>query len=241
MAAEILPRVAHLAREDSSFDFSLTASSGETVSEARALLLQEMARLAHGNAEWLALLHAGACSKGRACAIFAGASNAGKSTLAAVLMASGFGFHADDSVGVLRNAADSRMSGLVVPAMPFGVAIREGSWGVVGARMAGFEGLAVHERFGQRVRFVVPGKVGDPVPAVALVFPRYVGGAAFSVAEMDPLEALVELKESGFWVAQARENIGEFLDWVTGLRRFRMIYGDVEDAVRFMGEMLSDG
>jgi hypothetical protein len=46
-------------------------------------------------------------------------------------MASGFGFHADDSVGVIRG------SGLV-PAMPFGLAIREGSWGGGGAvRAAG--------------------------------------------------------------------------------------------------------
>jgi hypothetical protein len=65
---------------------------------------------------------------------------------------------------------------------------------------------------------VVPDETADPVPAVALVFPRYVDGAAFSVTELDPLEALVELKESGFWLAQARENIR-----------------------RFMGEMLSDG
>jgi hypothetical protein len=45
LAAEILPRVAHLAIEHGSFDFTLTAAAEETVSEARALLLQEMVRL----------------------------------------------------------------------------------------------------------------------------------------------------------------------------------------------------
>jgi len=243
LAAEVLPRVAHLrlaqpeatAASDEVSDFSLRRGEAETVSAARALLLQEMVRLARGS-EWLALIHGGACATESGCVVFAGAAGAGKSTLAAVMEGSrisrGLMCHGDDSVGIEKGS-------LLVPPMPFGVAVREGSWGVVGARREGFEGLEAVERFGQRVRFVAPGEQAGAVRAVGLVFPRYEADGAFVVEEIGVLEALLGLKEAGFWVEHTRESITAFLGWVLGVRRYRMVYSDVDDAVRFFGDLLS--
>ena len=237
---EILPRLSHLAVSPPAFphpafpgvafpgvaDFSLRRRADDSVSSARALLLQEMVRLSRGTGEWLALLHAGACAVPSGCIVFPAASGSGKTTLAAVLMRSGFSFHADDSVGIERGTR-------LVPPMPFALAIREGSWPIVGARCPGFEQIAPVTRFGQQVRFLTPGPQVGAVPAVALVFPRYEPGSETQVTPLEPIEALVALKEAGFWVEHTRESIQAFLDWIEALPRYRMVYSDVDEAVGF--------
>jgi hypothetical protein len=243
LVAEIVPRLAHLGSSPAPPDFSLSVSTcgnsvrlsqdgevfgiEETVSGARAILLQEMVRLARGEGEWLALLHAGACSTGSACVVFPAASGCGKSTLAAVLKQSGLSFHADDSVGILRETR-------AIPPMPFGIAIREGSWAVAGARIPGFDELPVVTRYGQLVRFVEPGSQSGPVPAVALVFPLYDADARTSVRRLSMLDVLIHLKQSGFWVEHTEEGIGAFLKWVEAMPSYRIVYSEVEDAVRFI-------
>jgi len=252
LEAEILPRLTHLTALAAPPDFTLSAidetdsicgiqlfrgthcfATEETVSAARAILLQEMVRLSMGGCEWLALLHAGACGTGFACVVLPAATNSGKSTLTAVLMQSGFAFYADDSVAIPRGT-------LHIPPMPFGLAIREGSWPVVGARCPGFDALPVTERFGQQVRFLPPSAQGEPVPAAALVFPCYDPGSTASITRLNTLNALIQLKESGFWVEHTRESIRTFLDWVESLPCYRMVYSNVEDAVAFVREILAD-
>ncbi len=247
LEAEIVPRLIHLTTLPAPPDFTLSLITGadaihlfrgihsfateETVSAARAILLQEMVRLSRGECEWLALLHAGACGAGSKCVVFPAATNSGKSTLTAVLMQSGFAFYADDSVAV-------RKSTLHIPPMPFGLAIREGSWPVVAAHFPGLDALQVTERFGQQVRFLPPAAEGEPVPAAALVFPLYDPDSATSITRLDTLDALIRLKESGFWVEHTRESIRTFIDWVESLPCYHIVYSNVEDAVTFVRTIL---
>lgn len=247
LEAEIVPRLTHLATLPAPPDFTLSVitaadaiylfrgahlfATEETVSAARAILLQEMVRLSRGECEWLALLHAGACGTGSKCVVFPAATNSGKSTLTAVLMQSGFTFYADDSVAIGKST-------LHVPPMPFGLAIREGSWPVVAPRFSGFDALPVTERLGQHVRFLPPAAKGEPVPAAALVFPRYNPASATSITRLDTLDALIRLKESGFWVEHTRESIRTFVDWVVSLPCYHIVYSNVEDAVTFVRTIL---
>jgi hypothetical protein len=234
---EILPRLSHLAvPPDSSpgltADFNLRRSADDSVSSARALLLQEMVRLSRGTGEWLALLHAGACATSRGCVVFPAASGSGKTTLAAVLMRSGFSFHADDSVGLEQGT-------LLIPPMPFALAIREGSWPVVGPRCPGFEEIGPVTRFGQQVRFLPPATQVGAVPAVALVFPSYDPASKTAVTPLEPLEALIALKEAGFWVQHTQASIQAFLDWMQALPRYRIVYSDVDEAVELFRGLLT--
>jgi hypothetical protein len=59
------------------------AGSGENVSAARAILLQEITRRTYPDCDWLAILHAGACGNAESCVVFPAASHSGKTTLAA--------------------------------------------------------------------------------------------------------------------------------------------------------------
>jgi len=246
---EILPRLSHLAVHPSPPDFTLrlatdvehirilcgpecVAAEG-TLSAARAVLLQEMVRLSGRDCEWLALLHAGACGSDSACVVFPAPSSSGKSTLAAVLMQSGFAFQADDSVGVSRRSFD-------IPPMPFGLAIREGSWSAVSARFPNFKALPVTNRFGRQVRFLAPASTGGPVPAAALVFPLYDPDSSGSVTPLGTLDRLVHLKESGFWVEHTRESIQGFLDWIQSVPAYRIVYSDVEKVVSLFRKILTN-
>jgi hypothetical protein len=234
LEAEILPRLVHLATEGEP-DFNLAAAE-QTVSAARAILLQEMVRLS-GGYDWLALLHAGACSNGSACVVFPAPSGSGKTTLSAVLAQSGLAFHADDSVGIPKDIPKGKPR---IPPMPFGLAIREGSWPILASRIPGFGALPVTTRFGQQVRFLPPAPHTGPVPAAALVFPLYDPAAATTITPLQPLDTLIHFKEAGFWVEHTPQSIQAFLDWVQSLPSYRLVYSDVDEAVAFIRTLFSD-
>ena len=64
------------------------------------------------------------------------------------------------------------------------------------------------------------------------VFVEYRANARrFQMTPLTVFESLMALRESGFWVEHERESIGESLDWIARLPRFRMRYSSIDDAV----------
>jgi hypothetical protein len=200
---------------------------------ARVTLLQEIARFTSGR-EFLAILHAGACGSESKCVIFPAATQSGKTTLAAVLRGAGLTLYADDSVALDRQS-------LKVPAMPFGLMVREGSWPVISARFPGFENLPTYNRYGQNVKFLQPsGAVSNSAAqACAIVFSGWEPDAMTSISRLTSFDALVRLKESGFWLAHDRQSIQKFLDWLQQLPIYEMLYSDVDEAVGSVKELLN--
>ena len=248
LQAEITPRLSALRVPQAEPDFTLTLTTAEdainlhcgaefiaaepNVSAARAILLQEIARrCATTPRQWLSLLHAGACGNHRSCVIFPAASRSGKTTLAAVLMQGGLTFYADDSVALEKET-------LEIPVMPFGLPIREGSWPLLAERVPGFDHLPVSQRFGQQIRFIYPAVHQASVRAAAIVFPSYAPGSKLSIHPLNTLEALIHLKESGFWVENQQESINGFLAWLESLRCFQMAYAQVDEAAGFITTLL---
>ena len=88
------------------------------VTGSRALLLQELIRLAVPNRDFRAILHAGAVGTPNACVILAGASLSGKSTLCCAMMQAGMLCYSDDSACFTPE--------FEVAGMPFALAMREG-------------------------------------------------------------------------------------------------------------------
>jgi len=200
---------------------------------ARIVLLNEIARLAGPRQHFLALLHAGACGSDSKCLIFPAATHSGKSTLAAVLMASGLTMYADDSVAL-------HPDNLTVAPMPFALMIREGSWPVVSAHFPMLRNLPTHHRYGETVKFLPP---ANPAPnthaqACAVIFSRWEANAVSRTQRLTTFDALLRLQESGFWVAHTRPSIQKFLDWLARLPVFDLVYSDVDDAVAFITDLL---
>jgi hypothetical protein len=252
LEAEIRPRLSELQVEQGAPEFTLCLTTNEDeirlhylskhgdcemvgsevgISAARAILLQEIVRRANGAADWLAILHAGACGNESSCVIFPAASHSGKSTLAAVLMQRGLTFYSDDSVALQKDS-------FRIPCMPFGLAIREGSWDLIESRFPDFLRTPVENRFGERIRFLHPKPHGNLARAVAIVFTEYRPGAGFSLQCLNTLETLLRLQDSGFWVDPHQEEIGSFLVWLQSLPGYQLTYDDVDQVSEWISSFL---
>jgi hypothetical protein len=197
-------------------------------------LLQQIVRSSTPNGDFLAVLHAGACGSASQCVIFPAATHSGKTTLAAVLRGAGLKLYADDSVALDRGS-------LKVPAMPFALMVREGSWPVISARFPEFEKLPTFSRYGENVRFLQPGSdIGQPAAQpCAIILSQWEAGATTRVEPLTAFDALVRLKDTGFWLAHDRSSIQQFLAWLHGLPIFGMVYSNVDEAAAFVKSRLS--
>jgi hypothetical protein len=246
---EISPRLESLPQAPSDPDFVFTVvqdSSGyrifrdqlflgseESIGEARGVLLQEIVRSCRGR-DCLAIFHAGACGSDARCVVFPATTQSGKTTLAAVLMKQGLTFYGDDSILLERDT-------LSVPVMPFALTVREGSWAVLSQRFPELQEAPVVTRYGQRVRFLAPvglNQDGHCEKVEAIVFVRYGADAANELRTIDTLQTLMHLRESGFWVAQDRQSIGDFLAWIHSTSAFTLNYSDVDKAAAIIQRMV---
>jgi hypothetical protein len=207
----------------------------EKTSGARAILLQELIAECNSDRQTKAILHAGACGTASGCVILAGASHAGKSTLCAALMASGFQCYSEDSV-----LLDEQF---IVSGMPFPLMLRESSWPVLKSRFASFmESTSIHHRWGCNVRFLPSSLPADSSPAVApeaLVFVDYQPDAATTLRPLTQFEALIALGHGGFWVEHAPDSIAGFLAWLGRIGRYKLTYSVIDEASQAIGGLLS--
>ncbi|HEX3876662.1 MAG TPA: PqqD family peptide modification chaperone [Bryobacteraceae bacterium] len=196
------------------------------VRPARAVLFQELIRRARSGRDWLALLHAGACGIGGRCVLFPASSYSGKSTLAAALMASGFALYSDDFTGI---EADS----LQIPAMPFAIAARRGSWDVLRPWIPDIDDSPALESYGEQVKFLpVPHADGLAAgDAVAIVFTQWAAHVEVSERTLSTADVIARLSGSGFWVRHDRASIGAFIAWLDRLPKSTLEYGELTDAI----------
>jgi len=249
LAEEIVPRLESLPHAPSAPDFTFRViedadafhvfageccvATEETAGATRAVLFQEIVRCCRGR-DCLAVLHAGACGFNSRCVVFPGGTQSGKTTLAAVLMKTGLTFYSDDSVLLERDT-------LSVPAMPFALMVREGSWDLLYPRFPHLRDAPIVTRFGERVRFLPPaGTEGDDSCgyAAVIVFVRFRPGASNEINILDPLQTLLRLQQSGFWVAHDEESIRAFLIWIQSTISYEMTYSDVDQAARMTRRVL---
>jgi hypothetical protein len=250
IAEEIAPRLESLPHAPSVPDFTFRVVEGqdgfcifrdecwvaseEGVTAARGVLLQEIVRSCRAR-DCLAVFHAGACGSNSRCAIFPAGTQSGKTTLAAVLMKMGLTFYSDDSVLLERYT-------LSVPAMPFALMVREGSWDLLSPRFPELQDAPVVSRYGQQVRFLRPVGMkqdGHCEQVGAIVFVRYEPDAANEISSLDPLQTLLRLQESGFWVAHDEQSIGDFLTWIRSTAAFTLNYSDVDHAASIIRRLVA--
>jgi hypothetical protein len=254
LVEEIAPRLApvavpHLPPDTPFLTFSL-ANAGDRVfvyrgevciaeeektAGARAILLQEMTVRCDADRDARVILHAGACGNASECVILAGATHAGKSTLCAALMATGFYCYSDDSAVLDRQ--------FKVLGMPFPLTLRKRSWPVIDPHFASFTDRApIHRRLGCSVRFLPSNLPANSSPAVtpaALVFVDYRPGASTALQCLKPFEALLALQQCGFWVEHDRWSIAGFLGWIGRLDSYKLTYSLIEEASGVVSGLLA--
>ena len=235
LAEELWPRLAALRISDDQVDHELCLceytggialyrdgicfGNAPFVTGARAILLQELTRLAVPNRQSLVTIHGGAVGTPDSCVILAGSSYSGKSTLCAALMQSGLTCYADDSAVL---TPDFQICG-----MPFPISLRESAWPL-------FPHL-------DKPRFL-PSNLDGSSPGVqpaGIIFVNYQATAgAATLARLEVFETLIALQESGFGIDHNQNAIRNFLDWLSRIPAYRMTYSGLQSAVEMVKGLL---
>jgi hypothetical protein len=192
-----------------------------------------MGRLSVADADWLAILHAGACGNDTACVVMPAATASGKSTLTTALMRSGLRFFSDDSAAIDRTT-------LQVVALPFALMLREGSWRVLAPYVPDLSAAPILERNGDRVRFLAPSSMvqSGRVTPKCLLFVQYQQGASPNLRKLTAFESLLGLQQSGFWLPHEERTIRSFLSWVQSMPSFHLTYSSLGDAIPIVHNLL---
>ncbi|TGQ30862.1 hypothetical protein [Mesorhizobium sp. M00.F.Ca.ET.216.01.1.1] len=139
--------------------------------------------------DWIAL-HAAMLSCGSSAVLLAGSSGHGKTTLAAVLNASGMPAIADDVA--LVSVRPAAISGL-----PFAFAAKPGSLAVLRTWFPALDRLAEFQRpDGRKVKYIEPVRVCEQASSVcAVIFPRFSALAALQITQLRKVAGLTSLLE----------------------------------------------
>lgn len=206
----------------------LAADVFETRVAAHWHLVRTAWQLSHPDRRWLALLHAAAVRTSTSTIILAGTSGAGKTSLAASLLAHGARQLADDLVAIDAVRRD-------VWPVPLSTSVKPGSWQAIhGAWETLAEGEAVilpgtDTRF-VRLKPAYRANAPSPLP-MAVIFPVYEAGAETVVVRLTPLELLAGLGHTGTIFPDEDETLEAFLHWADHTPAYVLNYGDADQAV----------
>jgi hypothetical protein len=196
-------------------------------------VFQVLLQKRHPAAEWLALIHGAAIStaEGRAI-VLPGRGGSGKSTLAAWLSRHGFGFLADDAVGL--RASDSR----IVP-WPLPHSIKRGSWSDLSAVMPEMATLPSRIVNGREIKFIpAPDEAWNAPPArvAALIFPTYDTRAEPALTPLSLLETVERLFAGRMWLGDrlTAARVETFIGWLEPIPAYAVTYRSLQEAEEFI-------
>jgi hypothetical protein len=189
------------------------------------------------------LIHAGvvATSQGEG-VLLPGAAGAGKTTLVAGLVRAGFGYLSDEA------AAIDPVSRRVFP-YPKALAMKRdrngrfdlfedlvATWGDASSSNGKWQPIA--SQWYVPAEDIRPGAYAGPCEVRFIIAPRYVPGAPTSADPITPAAALVELANQTFNFGRYRRRALPVLSGlVQGSRSYRLVSGDLKEAVRTVTEL----
>ena len=196
-------------------------------------------RIYHKNeTDWMGVFHASAISAQNKSILFLGDSGSGKSTICAILMASGYNLVADDFVPV------DGLSGRVYP-FPAALSVKKSA---LAPLLHLFPGLALADEFSypamdKTVRYLPPVLQSENSPAdypcKALVFVRYEEHSGMNLERLSKDIAFQKLVPDS-WRSPVEANAGRFLDWFLDLPCYRLTYSDNEKMVAEIQKIFND-
>jgi hypothetical protein len=173
--------------------------------------------------------HAAMVAHGDAGIMLCAPREAGKSTLAAYMMAHSFDLMTDEPA--LLHLDTGSVSSLCLP-----VSLKEGSWHVLREEWPQLATAPVHVRSdGTRIRMLHPPPSAVSTPSAHLtriVFPEYGPSSTTQVDRLSPFRTLSLLDAGGMVLAKhlAREGFEAFLEMLCVTPAFRLQYSSLEEA-----------
>jgi hypothetical protein len=186
----------------------------------------------HAGVEWFALLHGAALARNRQGFALAGSAGAGKSTLAAGLIAAGFDYLADDLVAL--SAPDA----LIVP-WPLPLSLKPGSLEALTPRLPQLATAPHYRTKGMDARLLIPDAGAwdaEPVKLRTLIFPRFTAGGAPEARRLSSFEALQNLLTDRVWLGDpiTEQRVAAFLAWLDATPAYALTYGTLDEAIRLV-------
>jgi len=197
------------------------------------------------NADWLALFHAATVARGDTALLLPAPSGSGKSVLLSSLVGDGYDYLSDSYACV--SAGDHR-----VWPFPLGINLKRGSRdfveiprGFEAVDSAFPEGMEVIDLMHLELRdqmLAPPSEAWSHPPAHlrAVVFPRYVAGAAPALSRLTAIDALARLLMALVYLGDpmTAQRISRFLRWVAATPFYSLVYGDLAAAKLLIARLL---
>lgn len=185
--------------------------------------------------QWMGVFHASGITDGNNCVMFLGDSGNGKSTLSAILMANGLDVLNDDFLPVTSK------DGLVCR-FPSAISVKKQAYEIL---IPQFPELLHSEEYinpilNKTFRYLAPKSIEKlGVPCKALIFVKYDKNSDFNMEEISPEEAFAELIPDS-WISPTPENAERFINWVSTLPCYRLLYSDNKKMIGSIKTMLQN-
>ena len=185
----------------------------------------------HPTARWRATIHAGAVAMNGVAAILAAPSGSGKSTLAAYLVTRDFEYLSDDLVPL-------RVEDNAVAPFPLPISVKPGAAPVLAPFYPLLDATASHgsQFLVGNADFLAPAR-----RAKALIFPRWIAGAATRFEPLSVQQALELLLADRihFGYPIEYETFSGFVRWLHGIARHELIYSELREAEHCIRQVLT--
>ncbi len=204
--------------------------SAEEPGQIKRLLYIELSNYLYQKDEnsWLAFIHGSALRKNDEIIVLTSTGGSGKSTMAGFLILNGFDFFSDDYVPVEAQSKN---------AYPFPAALCVKNDAIQLLCSKGLKiqtttsGKMGYARQMQKDIKALPGKIKN------VVFIKYCREKEIIFKPISKLEALGLFLEEA-WVGNDLKRAEQFMDWFTGLKFYRLEYGNSEKAIEALGKLM---
>jgi hypothetical protein len=197
--------------------------------------------LLYAEARYDVAFHAAMVAKADRGILLCAPREAGKSTLAAYLVAHGFQLLADEPA--LLHLDTGSVSALGLP-----IALKEGSWPLLEAEWPQLKDAAVHIRSdGMRIRLLHPpsssnSPSSNPTSSrrlTSFLFPEYVPFSAARATRLPPLQTLSFLNDAGSIMAKhfSRETFEAFLALICATPAFALQFASLQEAASMIDDL----
>jgi hypothetical protein len=205
-----------------------------TADRMLGLLISEITDRAYPDANWAAVMHAGAVAWENGCIVIPAPSGRGKSLLVAGLIHSGLSYLSDDSAPL------DAVTGAVMP-VPLALAVKESG-------RAALEGL-YPQLASQKVRAFVGGPrrfldlIGKSAvggsPLRAFISPHYSQSAEAGIVPSSPIEMLSAMVEAGCWISPEPASGRKVFELLSSNPAFRVHYRHLDEGVLLVKQVIA--
>jgi hypothetical protein len=177
--------------------------------------------------DWFGVFHASAVAFGNQGVLISAPQGGGKSTLAALLTASGFDFVADDFVPVSIDKQE-------ICSFPTALTVKKGALKVLSSYYPELRGKeTTYNSFLKKEMLFLP-PPGEQIPwkgkVKALLFPEYNPETDCSLEKADPVSVMNDFIREA-WIADTEMAASAFLDWFFAVPCYRLTYSHNQKAI----------